>query len=249
MTTVGDILKIALEIAPIELAEEWDNPGLLAGSENRAVTRALVALDLTHGVLREAKELGAELIVTHHPILFRARRNLREDDFEGNLLCDLIRGNFALIALHTNYDSAPNGLNDALAEAIGLTDVVPLEHGLRIGCYRGGDIVKTCEGALHTKCRVYGRTENIRRVAVCGGAGSDFAMIAKQAGADAYVTGEVRHHHALEAAHANLTLIEAGHLETERVAVKALKNALQMRADALQWNVCFMESRNCPFGA
>ena len=122
MVPVSKMLELVGDIAPFELAEEWDNVGLLAGHPDWPVARAMVALDLTDGALREAAEKGVQLIVTHHPILLNGRKNLREDDGEGALLAALIRARIALIAAHTNYDSAPGGMNDVLAAALGLSE-------------------------------------------------------------------------------------------------------------------------------
>ena len=120
--TVGQILELLSRIAPLELAEEWDNVGLLSGHPDNPVERVLCALDLTEAVIEEAAMLGAQLIVTHHPILFRGRKNLREDDAEGRMLCALVRSNISLIAMHTNYDNACPGVNDALATVLDLTE-------------------------------------------------------------------------------------------------------------------------------
>ncbi len=249
MATVAQMLELVNEIAPFELAEAWDNVGLLAGHPGWNVERAMVALDLTSGALREAIGGGAQLIVTHHPILFHGRKNLREDDGEGALLAELVRARIALIAAHTNYDNAPEGLNDALAEALGLEDVGSLAHGLRAGMFFGSpeELLARAGERLGGTPRLYRGGRAVARVAVCGGAGGSFWPEAKEAGCDAYLTGEVRHHEALAATEAGLTLIEAGHYHTERVMVKALRSRLQMRANTLQYNVHVFGSSFEPF--
>ena len=133
MATVQDILDLLEGIAPLEMQEEWDNAGLLAGDPAAKVTRVLVALDLTLEVVEEAERLGAQLIVTHHPILFRGRKNLREDDAEGRLLAALIRARLAMIAMHTNFDNAEGGVNSALCGRLGIRESQPLTSGMRIG--------------------------------------------------------------------------------------------------------------------
>jgi dinuclear metal center YbgI/SA1388 family protein len=251
MVTVGKMLQWIDEIAPFELAEEWDNVGLLAGHPDWPVERALVALDLTKGALDEAVEKRAQLIVTHHPILFQARRNLREDDGEGALLAALVRARIALIAAHTNYDNAEGGLNDALAEALELDGAQPLPHGLRAGGFEGGAQALAARAQARLGCvpRLYraAGVGAIRRVAVCGGAGGAFWPEALKAGCDAYITGEVRHHEALAATAAGLTVVEAGHYHTERVMIKALQRGLQMRINTVQYNVHVLESAFEPF--
>ncbi len=249
MVPVSAVMAMVNDLAPFELAEEWDNVGLLAGHPDWPVERAMVALDLTPGALREAAAQGAQMIITHHPILFHARKNLREDDGEGALLAELVRARVALIAAHTNYDKAPCGLNDALAEAMGLQNMEPLAHGLRAGAFLGDPeaLLALVTARLGATPRLYRGSGRIRKVAVCGGAGGEFWPEAARAGCDAYLTGEVRHHEALAAVQAGMTVIEAGHYHTERVMVKALRNGLQNRANTLQYNVHVIESRFEPF--
>lgn len=249
MVPVSMMLALVDEIAPFALMEEWDNVGLLAGHPDWPVERAMVALDLTRGALNEAVEKKAQLIVTHHPILFHARKNLREDDAEGALLASLVRAGIALIAAHTNYDNAPGGMNDVLAAGLGLNAVEVLPHGLRAGFYSGTpeSLYALAMERLGGTPRLYRGGVTVRKVAVCGGAGGEFWPDALGAGCDALLTGEVRYHQALAATEAGLTLIEAGHYQTERVMVKALRNSLQTRANTLQYNVHVFESGFEPF--
>ena len=239
--TVGKILQLLEGIAPLHLAEEWDNVGLLAGRRDAEVSTVLCALDMNRRVLDEAIELGAQMIVTHHPILFRGRKNLCEDDAEGRLLCDLIRSGIALAAMHTNFDNVHPGVNDVLAQTLELKDVTPLEHGMCIGAVAEqslGDFAKHVQDCLRGAVRVYGDPEKkIRRVAVLGGSGEDFIPIAKDAGADVYVTGEMGYHKGLDAADGGLCVIEAGHAETENPAISMLAGGLQIAANGVQYNV------------
>lgn len=244
--TAGQLFELLKQIAPLELAEPWDNPGLLAGRADAEVHAVLCALDLTPAVIDEALKAGAELIVTHHPILFRGRKNLREDDAEGRMLCALIRGKLALIAMHTNYDNASPGVNDALAAQLGLTDVEVLENGMRLGVTeitRFSAFAEFVQAKLGGPARRYGDPERlIRRVAVLGGAGEDFAAQALAAGADCYVTGEMAYHKGLDAADNGLCVLEAGHAATERPGILALSAALQKAADDVQYNVRVLNS-------
>ncbi len=251
---IRDILAICDRIAPFDLAEDYDNVGLLAGSAEARVDTILLALDLTDGVLREAEREGAQLIITHHPILFHARKNLREDDPEGALLCRLVRTGCALIAMHTNYDNAPDGVSDALAAALGLRDVCPAgeDRCLRLGKLprqmAGAEFARYAGERLGAVVRSYMTGEKpVRRVAVCGGAGGEFAVQAKQAGADAYLTGEVKHHEMLLAMEAGIPVFEAGHYETEQIAISSLANRLQKEINAVQYKVRIVESAACPF--
>lgn len=244
--SVQDVYEAIDAFAPFAQAEEWDNVGILAGSGTQAVTAILCALDLNMRVIDEAAEKGANLIVTHHPILFRGRKNLREDDAEGRMLCSLIRKNIALIAAHTSFDNALPGVNDALAERLGLENMQALENGMRIGetgCINLGDLTMHTEKALSAPVRRYGEAERtVKKVAVLGGAGGDFWPQALSAGADVYITGEIGHHKAWDAYESGLCVLEAGHAATELPAVKMLVNGLQNAGNGVKWNVRIFES-------
>ena len=244
--TVGQVLELVNGIAPFELAEEWDNAGLLAGSPDSPVERVLCALDLRMDVIEEAVQKGCQLIVTHHPILFRGRKNLRKTDSEGKLLCALVRANLALIAAHTNFDNASPGVNDALAAALGIRNARPLDSGMRIGAIKQTDFGTFCkhaEAALRGPVRCYGDPKRrIETVAVLGGAGEDYVHIALEAGADVYLTGEMAYHKALAAVDDGVCVVEAGHAATEYPAISLLRRGLQTAADAVQYGICVSQS-------
>ena len=250
--TVRQIFDIINEIAPFELAEDYDNVGLLAGHPGWPVTNVLAALDLTKEVVQEAAQNGAQLILTHHPIFFRGRKNIREDDTEGEAVCALIRSRMALIAAHTNFDNASPGVNDALAKGLCLRDVETGPHGLRVGFLESACSAQAFAGyveqRLNTRARLYTAADKpIRRVAVLGGAGGCFFGEALELGADAFVTGEVKHHEAMAACGQGLCLVEAGHYETEQIAIKLLAGRLQARCDALEYNITVIESALTPY--
>jgi len=249
--TVLDVYNAIDAFAPFELAEEWDNVGILAGRVNQQVHSILCALDLNAMVVEEAIEKGVNLIVTHHPILFRGRKNLREDDPEGRMICRLIRGNIALIAAHTNFDNASPGVNDALAGKLGLKDVKALENGMRVGEIEAsalGDFRKFAADVLEAPVRCYGEEACVvRKVAVLGGAGEDFWPQALAAGAEVYITGECAHHKAWEAYQSGLCVLEAGHAATELPAIHLLAEGLQKAADGVKWNVRIYESESALF--
>ena len=246
MAKAGLILERLFEQMPKELAEDYDNVGLLAGSRMSEVSTVLCALDLDERVVDEAITLGAQLIVTHHPILFRGRKNLCEDDPEGAMLVKLIRAGIALIAMHTNFDSAEEGVNDALAAMLGLENVVALESGMRVG-----DIDKTSlsELAQHTEAvlggvvRRYGEAgRNVSRVAVMGGSGGSYASIALEAGAEAFITGETGYHYALDIYAKGLCVLEAGHAATELPAVALLADKLERMELGLEIHISAVET-------
>jgi len=230
MADAGMILDALFEQMPRELAEDYDNVGLLAGSRKNTVKTVLCALDLNSRVVDEAVAIGAELIVTHHPILFRGRKNLCEDDPEGAMLVKLVRAGISLIAMHTNFDAAGNGVNDALAARLGLENITAHESGMRIG-----DIMETTlaslagdvENKLGGVVRRYGEPERtVSAVAVMGGSGGSYGGIALAAGADVFVTGEVSYHTALDLYDRGMCVLEAGHAATELPAVHLMAEKL-----------------------
>ena len=246
--TVAQIHALIDSIAPFDLAESWDNTGLLMGQWDARVDMVLCALDMNRSVLDEAIQKGARLVVTHHPILFGGRKNLCETDAEGRLLCGMVRARISMIAAHTNYDNASPGVNDALAAVIGLEHVEKLDMGVRLGVVtpmRFGILAADVSEKLGGPVRRYGEESRIvTRVAVLGGAGEDYAGIAHQAQADVFLTGEMAYHKALNAMENGMCVLEAGHAATERPGMEALCGALQIAADALQYNVCFMCSES-----
>lgn len=244
--TVGEVCRAIDGFAPFECAEAWDNVGILAGSADQEARGILCALELNFAVIDEAVRLGANLIVTHHPILFRGKKNLREDDPEGRMLCRLVRERIALIAAHTNFDNAETGVNDALAAKLGLQNVERLESGMRIGSVEETTLGAFCaraEAALGGPVRRYGEVRrSVRRIAVLGGAGGDYAHLARAAGADVYLTGEISHHRAWDAYLSGMCALEAGHAATELPAIHLLADGLQKAADGVKWNVHVYES-------
>lgn len=249
---VSDVARLVNGIAPFELAEEWDNVGLLFGHTGQEVTRVLVALDLTQGALDEAKALGAQLIVTHHPIMFSARKRVTDEDREGRLMLGMAEAGIAHIAAHTNLDAAPGGVNDTLMAAMGAV------HVEGEGCVRVGDLPEgmtlgalaaLAERRLRGPVRVYGAKDTpVHRLGCCSGAGGSELAEAKALGADCFITGEVRHHEALDAVDGGVCVLEAGHFETENPVCEMLAEALQNAADALQYKVTVFCSKGNPFG-
>jgi len=249
---VSDMERLVGEIAPYELAQEWDNVGLLVGRSGAQVSRVLVALDLTDGVMAEAKALGVQLIVTHHPVMMSARRRMTDADREGRLLLELAQSGIAHIAAHTNLDAAKGGVNDVLMSLMGAENV----RGE--GVVRAGDLPQgttfgsLCERAqkkLHACVRAYGPADTVVKcLGCCSGAGSSEIGEAAALGVDCFITGEVKHHLALDAMDMGMCVIEAGHYETENPACEVLANALQNACDGLKYNVTVFCSKGNPFG-
>lgn len=226
MTRVADILLWMDKTYPFALAEEYDNCGLLLGSAEREVKACAVALDATMRVADETVGKGAQLLITHHPLLFSPVKCVLSGDV--SYFC--IRNGLSVIASHTCLDKAEGGVNDVLAERLGLQNVSlfdPDDPLLRVGelpePMEPLDFARHCKAALHGGgVRVAPGNKLVRRVALCSGAGGDFWEQAAKAGCDALLTGEVKHHEAVGARNAGLTLVDAGHFETETVVVPEL---------------------------
>lgn len=235
MTTVREIESFLYGWAPRELAESWDNVGLLVGDPEAAVERVLVALDITPQVAEEALERGCQLIVAHHPVMncaWHPVQTVRADDRQGRTLTALLRGGVAAICMHTNLDAAEGGVNDQLARALGLTDTIPLNEQKigRIGtlsCEKPleqflHDVVKSL-GCRGLRYRDGGRP--VRRVAVGGGACGEYIPQALAQGCDTFVTSDLRYNDFLDTQ--GLNLIDAGHFPTEDVVCAEVVRRLQ----------------------
>lgn len=237
MASVHDIEQALYELAPRELAAEWDNVGLLAGRRDRAVHKVLVSLDVTAAVVEEARQWGAELIAAHHPVIFHPVKRVTDQDPAGEILLRLAEHGIAAVCMHTNLDAAQGGVNDALAAALQLEEVAPLEGGG--GIVRTGRLprpvsvpdflfaVQEALGAGGLRCT--DGAKPISRVAVGGGACGEFLWAAAAAGCDAFVTADVKYNQFLDAAALGLTLVDAGHFPTEDVVCPVLARHLSER--------------------
>jgi len=242
MTTVNDILKFLETLAPRSMKMDWDNVGLLCGSGSRPVSKILVALDPFEGVCREAQALGADLIVTHHPLIFRPAKAITDETGVGRSILFLASHGISAINAHTNLDCAPGGVNDVLAKTLGLTDIQVIdpsgvdEEGRPWGLLRCGRVddqpleafladVKARLGARGLRYVSGGKP--VCKVAVGGGACADELYDALSAGCDTFVTADVKYNQFWEAQEAGLNLIDAGHFYTENPVCPVLAAKLQ----------------------
>lgn len=239
---VSDIMGIMEGIAPRRLAEAWDNPGLLVGTPTKEVRKVYVTLDVTEELIEEAEREHVDLIVAHHPMLFRAIKAIRTDQPLGRMLQRLLAADIAVLAAHTNLDAAVGGVNDILAGRLGLRESAPLQpledEGTGLG--RIGVLEKTLseeDFITHVKealgisaLRMAGGAKperRIRKVAVCGGSGADFIQRAVFLGADAYVTGDVKYHDGQMAKEYDILVLDAGHKPTEEIVVEPLADRIK----------------------
>lgn len=262
---VTDVVSFLREFAPVDLAEEWDNVGLLIGAGGDPVSSVLTCLTLTPDVAAEAIERNAELIVTHHPVLFRGVQQITDATSEGRMLLDLIRAGVAVYSPHTSYDSANAGINRQLADALQLSGVQPLRPDATdepdnnpSGAGRFGDLattiplsefverVKTALGVQHTWL-VGDPAASVSRVGIACGAAAEFMRDASDAGCQVLLTGEARFRACLEARTLGIALVLPGHYATERPAMQTLARILReqfsdltvqasdVESDPIQW--------------
>ena len=205
-------------IAPPELAMEWDNPGLLVSPEREKLTTVLVALDCTVPVAEEAAAVGAQLVLTHHPVLFGGTKRVLRDDPETAAIYRLIRHGIGLYAAHTNLDAAPGGVNDALAARLGLCEIRPLppENLGRVGLLPQALPLQAFAAAVEralgcTALATGDAARPVQTVALIGGAGGSDVAAAAAAGADVFVTGECKHPQGLEAQMWGMPAVTCGH--------------------------------------
>ena len=224
---------------PTSAAEDWDNVGLLTGDDTKEVGNVFLALDLTEETLDEAIDKGADMIITHHPMIFSGIKKINNHSFTGRKILTLIRHEIPYFAMHTNYDVL--GMADLSAKYLDLTDTKVLsvtqeESGEGFG--RVGKIPEKMTLGMYASrvkealrlqdVKVYGNLEKeVETAAVCTGSGKSMIRAAIKAGADVYVTGDIDHHTGLDTVAEGLALIDAGHYGTEYIFMDAVKKELE----------------------
>jgi dinuclear metal center YbgI/SA1388 family protein len=223
---VRDFTAAFEKLWPAAGAEEWDRPGLSVGSLNNEVTALLLCVDVTEQVLEEAVQKGASLVLSHHPLIMRGVSSLDEGTVKGGLVTQAIRSNINIFSAHTNADIVENGVSDVIAKRLGLFNAAPLvavgpnlSHG-RVGdlaeAMTIGELADKLVGLLPATARGVTSSASadtrVQRVALCGGAGDSFIPAAVAAGADVYITSDLRHHVTQEA---GLPLIDVSHWASE----------------------------------
>ena len=230
MPAIEDVLRFVQEVAPPELAEDWDNNGLLVRCTD-AAERILVTLDTTVAVVAEAQRLGCNLIVAPHPVIFSPLRSIGEAD----VAHALVRAGISARCSHPPLDAAEGGVNDVFAEALGLQEVRELPPLGRIGVLPQAMAPEVfavyCAKALKAPVQLANAGREVATVALVGGAGKEFLADAVAVGVDCFVTGEAGHHTALDALAAGVSLVVAGHWATEHPIVPRLAKLLRERFD------------------
>ena len=249
--------------APLSLAEEYDNVGLLVGDANQPVKKVLVALDATVAVIEEAASGGFGCIITHHPLMRDPMKRVTVQDATGKKIISLIKNGISLYTAHTNLDKAIGGVNDCLAEKMGLLQTVPMakeSQNSEIGFGKVGEMPNetTLVGlAKHVKdalglqsVRICGNASTkVKKIALCGGSGMSFLQAAKESGCDVYITGDVKYSDALVAQEYGMCIIDATHYGTENIIVQAIVERLSAKAakDGVTLEICASKVDSQPF--
>lgn len=251
MPNLQDFLSVLETAVPSRWAEPWDNAGLQTGCPGQEIRRILISLDPTLEALLYASRVNAQLLFTHHPLIFKPISRLQTDAYPGNVMAEAVRSNIAIVAAHTNLDVAPNGINAILADLLGLRDVEILKPhvdsagaGLgRIGNLESPAPLSEVAGRVvrvlgTPDLRVVGdRDLWIRRIALVGGAGASLLPLAREKAADLFLTGDVGHHAALEAKMMGIALLDGGHFYLEKTAFHLFARTLDTILKSQGWDV------------
>ena len=259
MPTVSDIVALMDALAPPRLAEEWDNPGLQVGSPQWPVKKVMVALDPSPAVIAEACEQAVDLLITHHPFLFKAIKQLDYSTPLGRMIEMATRHHLAVFAAHTNLDWVAGGLNDVFAAAIGLKNVSILaspelgednQSGLgRIGDMDAPMDLASLAGSIKRALGlesiwVAGAGDmRVRRVAVCTGSGSGLLQAFFNSDAQVFVTGDLRYHDGRDAELYQRGLIDTGHFSSEHLMVDSICSRLASALAASGWDTDVIASK------
>ena len=237
----SEIRKVLEELAPVSCACEWDNPGLLAGRNDKEVKKILIAVDATDEVVEKAVKEGIDMLITHHPLIFSPMKAVTTRDFIGKRVYQLIRQDICYFAMHTNFDVM--GMADAVAGQLEMEECEVLEttfqedistKGIgRIGRLPRSMSLEECAFYIKEKCaldriRVFGERERtVRRMALVPGSGKSCIRQAIEQGAEVFLTGDIGHHEGLDATEQNLSVIDAGHFGLEKIFSSYMEEVLR----------------------
>ncbi len=254
--TTGMLMDLLDGIAPFSLAETWDNSGLQAGNLSWPVSKVMISLDVSYEVMEAAEKWGANLVLSHHPLIFRPLKCIDFSSAPGNIILKAAAAKISIISVHTNFDKANYGLNDFFASLAGLDQISCLHEGNSVnlpdqadkddmictpGIGRTGRLdppVTLYDFARYIKekldignLRVTGQKELIvKKAAVCTGSGGSLLDEFFQSGADVFITGDIKYHEAREIEQAGLGLIDVGHFASEHIGVALLADRLYSSA-------------------
>lgn len=230
MIKVNNIIEEMESIAPTYLKEDFDNVGLMVGDRDKEVKKVLLALDCTLKVIEEAKNENIDLIITHHPLIFRKPSSITTDTLQGKKIIELIKNNISLYSSHTNLDSVENGLNHKIVSILGFNDSTILEKNKRDDNAGLGrlvsldeeisleELVSKIKGTLNiSNLRVVKGNNKVSKIAVINGSGQDFISKAVALGADCIITGDTTYHFASDYKEMGISILDVGHFASEQI--------------------------------
>lgn len=234
-----EIIEKLEELYPSNAALIWDNVGLLVGRKQKEVKNVYVALDLTEEIIDRAIEEKADMIITHHPLIFSPLRTVTDMDFIGRRVVKLLQNDISYYAMHTNYDVLR--MADLSADILGIDcqevlDKTATEENKgigKIGIYENEMTLRQCSELVKKKfglnaVQVFGAEEKtVRKIAVCAGSGKSVISVAVDKGADVLITGDIGHHEGIDAVEQGLAIIDAGHYGLEHIFIKDVAETLE----------------------
>ena len=235
MVNLKEITDFLFSIAPVCLAEDYDNVGLLVESESTEIESVLISLDTDNKVVSEAQKKGCDMVISHHPLIFKPMKKIKKDD----AVFSLVKNNIALFAMHTNYDAVQGGLCDALLKKIcDCKDIFPLasEEADSIGriaqLKEEVEFSDFCENVKKVlgidSLKIVGdKAKKIKTIAICNGGGADFVYDAKGKGADLYISGDFKYHHARFCYENDMALLELTHYDAEIIFIDVLAQMIE----------------------
>lgn len=236
MTKISEILDFLTELAPTEAALEFDNVGLLLGGAEGICRRLILTLDVSSDAVNEAALKKADLIVSHHPLIFDPIKKLNTLDPTSRKIIRLIENSVSVISMHTNLDAAEEGVSAALAHKLDMDPEHYLNDETKIGLAgrypktKFEDFLKKTAAALGCNVLRFQKSkEFVRKLAVCGGAGGDELVNVKRLGCDTYLTSDIKYHVWHSAKELGISLIDAGHFETENPVINVLADKLKVK--------------------
>ena len=240
--TVKEIIRLFEGKFPAKNAEDWDNVGLLVGDRKSEVKKVQISLDATEKAIDYAIENGVDMIITHHPMIFKGIKSIDYSTVLGRKIIKLIKNNIALYAMHTNLDATKGGLNDLVVSLLGAQKTVVLDENIeeagtgigriytldeKISVKDYADFVKKALEIKTVRIISQDMNKEIRKIAVVNGSGMSYWRKVKSLGADLFITGDIGYHEALDAKESGMSLIDIGHFESETCFTKLLKKELE----------------------
>ena len=227
---VKDVINVMEKIAPPFLKESYDNVGLMVGNKNKEVKKILLALDCTKSVIEEAKANNVDMIITHHPLLFRKPSKIVYDDLQGYKIIELIKNDISLYSSHTNLDSVGGGINEEIINILGFKNSEIMESS-NIKSYENSgigrivkldseinieDLIKNVKEKLNIKnLKVAIGKKTVSKIAIINGSGESYFSLALKLGADCIITGDTTYHFVSDYKEMGISVLDAGHFGTE----------------------------------